>query len=116
MTVSDGNGPYGMTDPATTTVLCPACGEYWPEDRFNGKDPECFRCRARTVAVAWGPMGKSFWHDTTTKEFTEKTVNQARANGLDPVPVHSASVHAAGGTMRKLEAAARTASPKTESK
>ena len=102
-----------MDDSATTTILCPACDELWPENRFNGKDPECFRCRARTVGIAWGPAGKSFWHDTTTKEYGEKTMARARANGLDPVPLHSAGVSAAGSTMRKLEVAAQ--SPKVVS-
>ncbi len=89
--------------PADQVQECPACTQVWPLDRFNGRDAECFRCRSKTVGVAWGPAGKAFWHGTTTKEFTEKTVSQARANGLDPIPVKSASVPLAGATLKKLE-------------
>ena len=86
---------------------CPKCVEFWPLDRFNDKDAECFRCRAKTVGVAWGPAGKAFWHGTTNKEYIDKTVAQARNNGLDPIPVKSASVPIAAATMKKLEANAR---------
>lgn len=93
-----------LTLPADETCLCPACGVLWPLDRFNGKDAECFRCRSKTVGVAWGPAGKAFWHGTTNREYTEKTIAQAKANGMDPVPVKSASVPLAGSTLKKLEA------------
>lgn len=82
---------------------CPACDLDWPNDRFNGKDPECFKCRAKTIGIAWGPAGKAFWHGTTNREYADKTIKQAVANGLDPIPVHSASVPVAAGTMKKLE-------------
>lgn len=66
---------------------CPSCSHDWPEDRFNDKHPECFRCRAGSIQVSFGPAGKQFWHDTTTKEFNDRQIREARSNGLDPVPV-----------------------------
>lgn len=82
---------------------CPQCLEMWPLDRFNDRDLECFRCRARTVGVSFGPAGKSFWHDTTVREYRDNTIKQAVSNGLDPIPVHSASVPMAASTLKKLE-------------
>jgi ribosomal protein L37AE/L43A len=84
-------------------ILCPACEHEYPADRFNGKDVECFKCRIKTIGVAWGPAGKAFWHSTTNREYIDKTVTQAKANGLDPIPVRSASVPVAAGTMKRLE-------------
>jgi hypothetical protein len=86
-----------------THKQCPQCAQMWPLDRFNDRDPECFRCRARSVGVSFGPAGKAFWHGTTVKEYRDKTISQAVANGLDPVPVHSASVPMAASTLKKLE-------------
>jgi hypothetical protein len=83
--------------------LCPQCHTVWPVDRFNGVDPECFRCRAKTIGVSFGPAGKAFWHGTTVKEYRDNTIKQAVSNGLDPVPVHSASVPLAGSALKKLE-------------
>jgi len=88
-------------------IECPACHVEWPEDRFNGIHPECFKCRVANLSVSFGPAGKEFWHGTTTKEYAEKTVRQAKANGLDPVPVHSASVHASAAGIKKLETSAQ---------
>lgn len=85
------------------TLHCPACDQDWPVDRFNGKDPNCFRCRARSIAVSFGPAGKSFFHNKTHKEVIDQTVRESRRNGLDPQPVHSAGVSVAASTMKKLE-------------
>ena len=85
--------------------FCPKCEQIWPADRFNDKDVECFRCRAKTIGVSFGPAGKAFWHGTTTKEYRDDMITKAVSNGLDPVPVHSASVPMAASTLKKLESA-----------
>jgi hypothetical protein len=87
------------------TLTCPNCAQDWPVDRFNGVDPNCFRCRSKTIGVSFGPGGKSQFHGQTHKEIREETVRMSRANGLDPVPVHSAGVSVAASTMKKLETA-----------
>ena len=113
-------GVYDMSNIQEETVVnCPQCGLDYPPDRFNGKDAECFKCRVKTIGVSFGPAGKAFWHGTTTKEFADKTVAAARANGLDPIPVHSASVPIAGSLVKKLETSSTApsvaASPKVAS-
>ena len=102
----DGIAQAELMDPSEVRE-CPQCFQVWPLDRFNEKHAECFRCRSKSVGVAWGPAGKAFWHGTTTREYTEKTLTQARANGMDPIPVKSASVPLAGATLKKLETSAQ---------
>lgn len=85
------------------TQICPACDQEWPLDRFNGVHPECFRCRSRSIGVAFGPAGKSVWHNMTTKEWNDRQIREAKANGLDPVPVHTAGVSVSATTLKKLE-------------
>jgi hypothetical protein len=87
-----------------TLIECPDCHKSWPEDRYNGKDPECFKCRIQGVGVSFGPAGKSFWHNATTKEWNDRQVTEAKKNGLDPVPVHTAGVSVSATQMKKLEA------------
>lgn len=70
--------------------ICPSCNQSWSEDRFNPSFPECFRCRSQSVAVSFGVRGKAQFHDITIKEYNDRQVREARANGLDPVPAHSA--------------------------
>jgi ribosomal protein L37AE/L43A len=95
------------------TRECPQCQVSYPLDRFNDKNAECFKCRIKTIGVSFGPAGKAFWHGTTNKEYIDKTISEARANGNDPIPVHSASVPIAGSLVKKLETAAKT--PPTQS-
>jgi len=68
-------------------MVCPGCDTDWPADRFNGKDAECFRCRAGSMRFSFGPGGKDFFHNMTNKEWADDNITKARANGLDPVPV-----------------------------
>lgn len=86
------------------TQTCPDCGLDWPKDRFNGVHPQCFKCRVSGLNVSFGPAGKKIWHNMTTKEWNDRTIREAKANGLDPVPVHTAGVSVAASTMKKLEA------------
>lgn len=83
---------------------CPACKEDWPDDRFNGKHPECFRCRSKTLSVGFGTLGKEFFHNTTVNEYLTNQHKEAKRNGMDIVPAHSASVPVAGSAIKKLEA------------
>lgn len=81
---------------------CPSCHITWPEDRFNPKFPDCFRCRAAGVSFTYGVGGKEAkqqFHDTTIKEFNDRQIREAKANGIDAVPVHTATTAAPTGKM-----------------
>jgi len=43
------------------------------------------------VSVGFGNRGKQQFHDVTIKEFNDRQIREARANGLDPVPAHTAT-------------------------
>lgn len=86
-----------------TLVRCPACGVDWPEDRYNGKHPECFKCRVSGLNVSFGPAGKAFWHNVTTKMWNERQIKEAKANGMDIVPAHTAANPVSATALRKLE-------------
>lgn len=83
--------------------VCPSCDVEWPDDRFNGRHAECFKCRAGTVGVSFGNIGRQVFHDTTVKEFNDRQVREAKKNGMDVVPARSAAVSLAGATLKKLE-------------
>lgn len=83
---------------------CPSCGRDWPDDRFNGVHPECFKCRASTLSVGFGTLGREFFHNTTVLEYTTNQYKEAKRNGMDIVPAHTASVAVAGSAIKKLEA------------
>lgn len=70
---------------------CPSCHLDWPEDRFIEKSDDCFKCRAASIQFNYGPRGKAQFHDITVKEYNDRQIREARANGLDPVPVHTAT-------------------------
>jgi len=70
---------------------CSNCGRVWPEDRFNPDctTPEwCFACRSKTIRTAF-QGGKEYFHDDTEANRARKAVAEARAAGLDPVPVET---------------------------
>jgi hypothetical protein len=66
--------------------ICPSCSESWPEDRFNNRHPDCFRCRAGSLSVAFAG-GRSQFHDQTHKEYVTQVKTEAKRNGYDVVPV-----------------------------
>jgi len=70
---------------------CTSCGHAWPLDRFNENTNVCFRCRARSLQFNYGTRGRDGFHDHTVKEFNDRQVAEARANGLDPQPVVTAA-------------------------
>lgn len=84
---------------------CSNCGRDWPEDRFNRSIQQsdwCFACRSKTLRVGF-QGGKEYFHSGTEKERADKAVSEARAAGLDPVPMVSKGWNAgAAGTMKKI--------------
>lgn len=64
---------------------CPDCKEDWPEDRFNGKDPECFRCRTRNIGVTFAG-GRHNFNGHTKKEYVDKAFADAKRNGYEIAP------------------------------
>jgi hypothetical protein len=80
-------------------TVCVGCDTSWPADRFNGVSAYCFKCRIATLEFSYGPRQKAGFHDHTLKEFNDRQIREARANGLDPQPVHtkSTAVPSAGG-------------------
>ena len=79
----------------TRYMECVDCGQEKTLDKFNleGPDPEsCFRCRIQGTQFGFGGYRSQF-HDGTNKERTETAMADARAQGHDPVPVHTAGGH-----------------------
>ena len=72
-----------------TSRECPECRRSWPLDRFNGKHAECFRCRTKGVGVTFGGGRKNFHGiggNETLREYGQRTVREAAANGIQAVP------------------------------
>lgn len=70
---------------------CRNCGRDWPEDRFNSActTPEwCFACRSKTIRTAF-QGGKEYFHSDTEANRARIAMAEARAAGLDPVPVET---------------------------
>lgn len=65
---------------------CPSCRVEWPEDRFNDRHPDCFKCRAGSLNVAFAG-GRQQFHDQTHKEYVTQLTTEAKRNGYDAVPV-----------------------------
>ena len=72
-------------------MFCDTCGEDKPLSKFNLESfsPEtCFHCRVQGVKL--GIPGKAqdqdLWRHSTLAEQQRTTVEEGRANGLDPVP------------------------------
>lgn len=85
-------------------IECASCHVSWPADRFIAKSADCFRCRAQSLQFNYGSRGRDNFHGHTVKEFNDRQVREARANGLDPVPARTAATGVpSSGMMRKLE-------------
>ncbi len=70
---------------------CANCGRSWGADRFNlaCSTPDwCFACRSKTVSTAFAG-GKQYFHDGTDAERARTAISEAKAAGLDPVPVET---------------------------
>lgn len=92
--------------------ICPSCTQEWPEDRYNSKFADCFRCRARTVSVSFAG-GKEIFHSQTVKEGQDRTVREAKANGYDPVPAWTSTYAGfAGSQATKLAPLLEPTAPK----
>lgn len=77
---------------------CPECKKDWPEDRFLPQFTQCFKCRIQNLAFSFGTggrEGKQMFHDMNTKEQQDRTIREARANGLDPIPAWTKSHYGA---------------------
>lgn len=77
-------------------MICEDCGETKPASSFNAESfspTTCFKCRVSSVSFG-NPIksgqGADQWRHTTIRESVRKDVADARANGLDPVPRHTA--------------------------
>lgn len=88
---------------------CPSCLRAWPEDRFNGRDPECFKCRASSISVTFAG-GKQVFHDQTDKQGQERTIREGKMNGLDPVPVGKGTYSGFAGSQASKLASSLTPS------
>lgn len=82
-------------------------------DRFNPKFPDCFRCRASSIGVAFAG-GKDYFHSQTIKEGQERTLREGRANGYDPVPAWTKTNYGAASISHEAKLA-KAITPKTES-
>lgn len=85
---------------------CKNCARDWPEDRFNRDCPQpdwCFACRSKTLQVSF-QGGKSYFHESTEKERATKAMSEARAAGLDPVPIDTGKGWngASGASLKKI--------------
>lgn len=83
--------------------LCPECETEWPEDRFNGKHPQCFRCRSKGIGVTFSG-GREVFHARTDRQAQQRTIREAAANGYEAVPAWTKTDYSGGmGSMKKLE-------------
>jgi hypothetical protein len=76
---------------------CDTCENTLPTDKFNSESysPDtCFRCRISGIRLGFSAGKESFHGDTlaggTIASDNRHTVELAKANGHDPVPVHTA--------------------------
>lgn len=77
--------------------VCVDCGQERPYSKFNGESgspDSCFRCRISTVRLGF-VAGKEMFHGDalvggTISSDNRNTVELARAQGHDPVPVKTA--------------------------
>jgi hypothetical protein len=75
---------------------CPECKVGWPEDRFTAPFSQCFKCRIQNLGFSFengGREGKQMFHDQTNLEYRTKLVAEAKANGIDAVPVGKPSFY-----------------------
>ena len=94
-------------------MKCDTCGENRPIEKFNSESfsPEtCFKCRVQGVRLGFSQGREMFHGDAlvggTIKSDNKHTVEQARANGHDPVPVSTGPTHGlTSGQMDRLKKA-----------
>lgn len=77
-------------------MICTSCQEEKPASSFNAESftPDvCFRCRVSSVGFT-NPIksgqGEDQWRHSSIRESVRKSVAEAKANGLDPVPKNTA--------------------------
>jgi hypothetical protein len=90
----------------TDTRICADCQLEWPLDRFREDNPHpdvCFKCRTRGISLSVAG-GKDYWKGPTERERAAHQVKEARANGLDPVPLETRGSYnaASAGTLAKI--------------
>ena len=90
-------------------MQCPECNLDWPEDRFNGTHPQCFKCRTRGIGFTFSG-GKQVFHARTDRQAQERTIREAKANGLEAVPAWTTTNYApsAGGMAKIAKVSAET--------
>lgn len=88
--------------------LCPDCNTSWPEDRFNGKHLECFRCRSKGIGVTFSG-GKEVFHARTDRQAQERTIREAKANGYEAIPAWTRTDYAPSAAGMAKIAAHQTA-------
>ena len=74
-------------------MICDTCGNDLALSKYNfeGPAPEtCFKCRASGVQIGFGGFKEQF-HNGTKAERRRTTIAEAKAQGLDPEPVHTAA-------------------------
>jgi hypothetical protein len=74
---------------------CDTCAGSYPASKFNLECPNpetCFRCRVQGTQFGYGGYRQQF-HEGTNAERTRNIVAEARSQGHDPVPVHTAGGH-----------------------
>lgn len=76
-------------------MICSNCQRNLPADKFNPDchTPDvCFRCRVSSISYT-NPIksgqGDDMWRHDTIRGSVRRQVDEARANGLDPVPKHT---------------------------
>ena len=92
---------------------CKDCGELLPYSKYNSEcnaPDSCFKCRVKSVNVGFGGFGEAWHGDTlvggTLASDNRHTVEMARAQGHDPVPVGKAPAGAPSASqMAKLKTA-----------
>src|SRR4051812_32469104 len=85
-------------------IECATCGTSWPTDRYIAKSASCFRCRAQSLQFNYGTRQREGFHDHTIKEFNDRQVREAAANGIEAVPARTAATGVpSAGMMKKLE-------------
>lgn len=64
------------------------CGKQFTQDQSSGI--WCYRCKLDGLRVNWvggGGYGREAFHGSTVKEAVESQLAQAKAKGVDAVPV-----------------------------
>lgn len=87
---------------------CPSCHQDWPDDRFNTRSPDCFRCRSKGIGVAFAG-GRSNFNKHTRKEYIDRAFNDAKRNGYEIVPAgNTVFAGGIGTSVPKIKSALET--------